>query len=68
MTSIGVITGNLKQHQTGMSTYAYHILDGIRSQYQVTQILDKSGDRAKGCRTIIPKTLPLPYNYLTWSF
>jgi glycosyltransferase involved in cell wall biosynthesis len=67
MTSIGAITGNLKQNQTGMATYAFHILEGIKERYQVTQIADRSGDTINGCQDLHPKTLPIPFNYLSWS-
>jgi len=67
MKTIGVITGNLRQHQTGMSTYSFHILKGIQQKYDVHQIMDSTGDLEKGCRQVIPKTLPIPYNYLPWS-
>jgi len=67
MKTIGVITGNLRQHQTGMSTYSFHILEGIKTKYEVYQIMDSSGDLENGCRQVIPKTLPIPYNYLPWS-
>ncbi|PKL59407.1 MAG: hypothetical protein CVV33_07985, partial [Methanomicrobiales archaeon HGW-Methanomicrobiales-4] len=50
-----------------MSTYAYQILEGIKDHYEISQIMDISGDVLDGCQTIIPKTLPIPYNYLTWS-
>jgi len=67
MKSIYAITGNLKQNQTGMATYAFNILEGISNHYQVTQILDNTGDIQKGCQSINPTSLPLPFNYLSWS-
>lgn len=67
MPSIGVITGDLKKNQTGMATYTYNILEGIRDQYQITQIMDKSGDLLNGFQSITPKTLPISFNYLSWS-
>ena len=67
MISIYAITGNLKQNQTGMATYAFNILSGISNHYQVTQIMDNTGDIQKGCQSINPTTLPLPFNYLNWS-
>jgi len=67
MKSVGAITGNLKQNQTGMATYAFHILHGIQHEYHVTQISDRSGDILDGCHSIIPKNLTIKFNYLTWS-
>lgn len=67
MKKIGVITGNLRQHQTGMGTYAFHILEGIQDSYQVDQIMDKTGDLMNGCRVNRPSSLPIPYHYLPWS-
>ena len=67
MKSIGAITGNLRQNQTGMATYAFHILNGIKTEYQVNQISDKSGEILHGCQNVSPKTLPIPYHYLIWS-
>lgn len=67
MISIGVITGNLKQNQTGMATYAFNVLEGIKNKYQVTQIADESGEILNGCIRKIPKTFYLPFNYLAWS-
>jgi len=67
MPSIGAITGNLKCNQTGMAAYAFHILKGVTNTFHITQIMDKSGDLLEGCQGINPKTLPIPFNYLTWS-
>jgi len=65
--SVGLLTGNLKKNQTGMATYAFNIIEGIKDQYQITQIIDKTGDIIEGCGKNIPKTFPFSYNYLTWS-
>lgn len=67
MKKIGIITGNLRQHQTGLGTYTFHILKGIRDTYSVDQIMDSDGELLDGCNKIIPKKVPAPYNYLTWS-
>jgi glycosyltransferase involved in cell wall biosynthesis len=67
MQNIYAITGNLKQNQTGMATYAFNILSGISNHYEVSQIMDNTGDIQKGCQGINPPTLPIPFNYLSWS-
>ncbi len=66
MKNIGIITGNLKQNQTGLASYAYNLIDGLKNTDEVRIIRHKDGDDVSGCNSIIPK-YRAPYWYLSWS-
>ncbi len=67
MTKIGIITGDLKRHTTGMSTYAFQIIDGVKNKAAIDIIRHGDGDMVSGCYSVIPRTIPGPFWYLSWS-
>jgi glycosyltransferase involved in cell wall biosynthesis len=67
MTKVGVITGNFKRNTTGMSTYAFNIIDGIKNHFSIDLIKHITGDEIQECNSITPVMLPGPFWYLSWS-
>jgi glycosyltransferase involved in cell wall biosynthesis len=67
MTKIGIITGDLKRHTTGMSTYAFQIIDGVKKKAAIDIIRHGDGDMVPECHSVIPRTIPGPFWYLSWS-
>lgn len=67
MTKVGIITGNLKKNMTGMGTYSFQLIDYLKEHYQIDLIKHQDGDSVEGCQNLIPRTIPGPYWYLSWS-
>ncbi len=65
---IGIITGNLNNYRTGIGTYIYHLIQRLKSNYDITLIRHETGIDIPGCDSLIIKNWFKPgYNSLFWN-
>lgn len=67
MRNIGIITGNLKKNMTGIGSYSYNIIEGLKENYKINIIRHKEGDEISGCSSIVPFYPHGPFWYFAWS-